>query len=507
MRDIQAPLTLGTAGHVDHGKTALVAALTGVDTDRLPEEKARGLTIELGYAPLVLPSGRRLSLIDVPGHARFVRTMVSGASGIDLFLMVVAADDGVMPQTIEHAEVLRALGVERGVIAVTKADLMEPAVAAAEAAELLPDMPIVPCSTRTGVGLPELRAALDRTTGTVPSRAAMPGAARLHVDRVFTINGRGTVVTGTLWSGTIAQGDALELIPRQAQVRVRGIEIHGGGTLCAHAGQRIAVNLVGVATDDVRRGDVLATPGEFGETSVLDCTLELRSSMGRRERVQVLHGTRSATGRMIALGDDFWQLRLERPIVAADGDRLVIRRLAPPDTIGGGAVVEALPRRHGPKPEVAERLRSLREGREPPVAITAVNGAASVPPRSPLADPVAASDLERQLREAAPGLLSEAQVESPSALRALRAAGIAVRVSGRLYGHADTVALVRGRIVALIDAEGPVTLAGARDALGLSRKATLAFLEHLDNEHVTRRLPDDTRALTARAPSNPELAR
>jgi selenocysteine-specific elongation factor len=328
------------------------------------------------------------------------------------------------------------------------------------------------------------------------------------VDRVFTIKGRGTVVTGTLWSGTIAQGDSLELIPRQALVRVRGIEIHGGSTACAHAGQRVAVNLAAVATDEISRGDVLATPGEFRETSVLDCRLELSRSIGRRERVQVLHGTRSATGRMIGLGDAFWQLRLERPIVAADGDRLVIRRLAPPDTIGGGAVVEALPPRHGPKPEVAERLRSLREGSEPPVAITAsVNVAALAKATAPLADPVAASDLEQRLREAASGLLSEAQVGSPAALRALRAAGIAVRVSGRLYGHAATVAVIRGRIVALIEAEGPVTLAAARDALGLSRKVTQAFLEHLDSEHVTRRLPDDTRVLRARAQSYTQSAR
>src|SRR5215218_7126930 len=192
------PLTLGTAGHIDHGKTALVRALTGVDTDRLPEERARGISIELGYAPLVLPSGRRLSVVDVPGHERFVRTMVAGATGIDLFLMVVAADDGVMPQTREHAAVLAALGVSVGVVAVTKSDVADPARAAQEAAALLPGAEIVAVSAKTGVGLDELRAALTRAAARASGRAGA-GPLRLHVDRAFSVRGAGTVVTGTLW--------------------------------------------------------------------------------------------------------------------------------------------------------------------------------------------------------------------------------------------------------------------------------------------------------------------
>src|SRR5690242_7373311 len=197
------PLTLGTAGHIDHGKTALIRALTGVDTDRLPEERARGISIELGYAALSLPSGRRLSVIDVPGHERFVRTMVAGATGIDLYLMTVAADDGVMPQTREHAAVLRALGIGTGVVAVTKIDLADSEIAMLEASELLPAAEVVAVSARTGEGLDELGAALDRAVLTVNSRAGASGFARLHVDRVFTIRGAGTVVTGTLWSGRV----------------------------------------------------------------------------------------------------------------------------------------------------------------------------------------------------------------------------------------------------------------------------------------------------------------
>src|ERR1700754_338762 len=235
------PLTLGTAGHIDHGKTALVRALTGVDTDRLPEEKARGISIALGYAPLQLGS-RTLSVVDVPGHERFVRTMVAGATGIDLSLMVVAADDGVMPQTREHAAVLTALGVEVGVVAVTKADLASPERAAAEAAELLPGAEIVPVSARTGSGLDAVRDALERAA----ARAAHRGGdrpLRLHVDRVFSIRGAGTVVTGTLWSGTAARGDHVTILPEGREARVRAVEVHDHGVERAEAGQRVALNL------------------------------------------------------------------------------------------------------------------------------------------------------------------------------------------------------------------------------------------------------------------------
>src|SRR5690349_6419384 len=216
------PLTLGTAGHIDHGKTALVRALTGVDTDRLPEEKARGISIALGYAPLTLPSGRRLSVVDVPGHERFMRTMVSGASGIDLYLMVVAADDGVMPQTREHAAVLDALEVQQGVVAVTKADVADPDRALAEAAELLPGAAPVVVSARTGLGLDALRTALDAAAANDRYREADGDTWRRHVDRVFNIRGAGTVVTGTLWSGVAMRGDEVTILPSGARARVRG---------------------------------------------------------------------------------------------------------------------------------------------------------------------------------------------------------------------------------------------------------------------------------------------
>ena len=362
-----APLTLGTAGHIDHGKTALIRALTGVDTDRLPEERERGISIELGYASLALPSGRRLSVIDVPGHERFVRTMVAGATGIDLYLMTIAADDGVMPQTREHAAVLDALGVRAGVVAVTKSDLIDPELAMLEASELLPDAEVVAVSARTGEGVQELRAALDGVAEGLASRAADAGAARLHIDRAFTIRGAGTVVTGTLWSGEIGRGDELVVLPDDRRVRVRGVQVHDQPLERAAAGQRVALNLTGVAVDEVRRGDVVVSAGAGVRPGyLLDAELQFADEGPEHgDRVQIHHGTREAPARLAWLGGRFWQLRLEQPLVAAAGDRLVVRQIAPPDTIGGGRVLDPRPRKHGPSRDLLTRLERLSRG-EPP---------------------------------------------------------------------------------------------------------------------------------------------
>lgn len=353
------PLTLGTAGHIDHGKTTLINALTGVNTDRLPEEQSRGISITLGYAPMSLPSGRQLSVIDVPGHERFVRTMVSGVTGIDMFLMVIAADDGVMPQTIEHARILEVLGIQRGVMAVTKSELIDPDPAMQEAAVLLPGCEMVGCSAVTGQGLDDLRAAIERVAASVPSRAGSERGVVLHVDRAFTVTGRGTVVTGTLWSGRVSEGDTLTLMPEERTVRVRGVQVHNEQQPYADAGQRVAVNLSGVHFDEVHRGDTLTQPGLLTPTSILDCRLQLTAAK-HNMRVTVHHGTRAVPGRLAALGDDLWQVRLERPLLAADEDRLVIRRPAPPDTLGGGVVLNAHARRHGPKGELVQQLRETR---------------------------------------------------------------------------------------------------------------------------------------------------
>jgi selenocysteine-specific elongation factor len=467
-------LTLGTAGHIDHGKTALIRALTGVDTDRLPEEQRRGMTIDLGFAPLRLPSGARLSVVDVPGHERFVRTMVAGATGIDLFLMVVAADDGVMPQTREHAAVLAALGVERGVVAVTKSDVAEPELALAEAAELLPGVPAVAVSARTGTGLDALRTALDDAAAQVASRAP-DGPARLHVDRSFTIRGAGTVVTGTLWAGSIGRGDHLVLLPAGREVRVRGVQVHDEPAERAEAGQRVAVNLVGVEVGDVGRGDVLAAQDAGVEPSyVLDARLDVAVEPGTR--LHVHHGTRETPARVAADG----RLRLERPLVAARGDRLVLRSIAPPDTLGGGVVVDTGPRRRRavtPKP---------------------VTPSATTVAPSPLTDEALA--LERLLRDARfePPIESELGDRAVH-LRALRDHGRAVRVGRVLHYHPDALAEIEATVRRLIEAEGSITLAGLRDELATTRKFAQALLEHFDSAHVTVRRPDDSRVLRRRA--------
>jgi selenocysteine-specific elongation factor len=485
------PLTLGTAGHIDHGKTALIRALTGVDTDRLPEEQSRGISIALGYASLTLPSGRRLSVIDVPGHERFVRTMVAGATGIDIYLMTVAADDGVMPQTREHTAVLRALGISAGVVAVTKSDVTDPEVAAIEAAELLPGAPVVAVSARTGEGMDELRAALDHVAAPVHSRAEHNGHARLHIDRAFTIRGAGTVVTGTLWSGAIRRGDELELLPAGRRTRVRGVQVHEHPVDSAPAGQRVAVNLTGVAVAEIARGDVLAsTASDLRPTHLIDAQLEFPDREPEPgDRVQVHHGTREAPARLAWLGGPFWQIRLERPLLPARGDRLVIRQIAPPDTLGGGTVLDAKPRKHGPSRELLGRMTRLARGEDVDERSPASRGAA---PATPAAQPLSQSavDLETRLRQAGlePPLDSELD---PGDLAALRAAGRAVRVSKALHYHPDPLDEARQRLIAAAQRHGgAITLSQVRDELATSRKFAQALIEHLDAEKVTIRRGD-----------------
>ncbi|MDQ6841629.1 MAG: selenocysteine-specific translation elongation factor [Actinomycetota bacterium] len=492
---MSAPLTLGTSGHIDHGKTALIRALTGVDTDRLPEERARGISIALGYASLTLPSGRAMSVIDVPGHERFVRTMVAGATGIDLYLMVIAADDGVMPQTREHAAVLRALGVNTGVVAITKSDLADPELAMIEASELLPEAQIVPVSAPTGHGLDELREALETATSSLSSRAEHTGPASLHVDRVFTIRGAGTVVTGTLWSGTVARGDEMELLPVGRHVRVRGVQVHDQAVDCAAAGQRVAVNLAGITVSAVSRGDVLASRGiPLAPTFLIDAQLELvDSELEHGDRVQVHHGTREAPARLVRLGGRFWQLRLEHPLVPAARDRLVIRRIAPPDTLGGGVVLDAHPRKHGPSRALISRLETLARGEEPK---DEDGPRASAPTESPKPSPeppalsAAALATERRLRDARFEPPLDSELDSAE-LAALRAAGRAIRVSKTLHYHPEALDEVRRRVLALAEGHGgAVSLADLRDDLGTSRKFAQALLEHLDAERVTIRRGD-----------------
>jgi selenocysteine-specific elongation factor len=377
----QPTLTLGTAGHIDHGKTTLVEALTGINTDRLPQERARGISIELGFARLALPSGRSLSVVDVPGHERFVRTMVAGATGIDLFLLVVAADDGVMPQTREHLAVLALLGVPVGAVALTKADLVDAALleaAVAEVSELLASgpyrgAPVVAVSAARGTGLGELTGVLDGMAAHAPPRAARAGPARMHVDRCFTLKGIGTVVTGTLWSGALAEGDEVRIEPSAARARIRSVHVHDERQPAAAAGSRVALNLAGIERAEVARGDVVVTPGaELAATYLVDAGIELLEGvrpLRSGARVQVHHGTREVAARVALLDADVLepaqrclaQLRVERPLVPAAGDRVVLRGVAPPQTIGGGTVIDAHPRKHGPGAAHVRRLRAIEQ--------------------------------------------------------------------------------------------------------------------------------------------------
>jgi selenocysteine-specific elongation factor len=346
------PLTVGTAGHIDHGKTWLVRALTGKDTDRLPEERARGISIDLGYAPLELPDGRRLSLVDVPGHERFVRTMIAGASGIDLFLLVIDAREGARPQTHEHLAVLRLLGVDRGVVAVTKADAVDDEMlelALEEARELVAGADVVAVSAKTGRGLDELRAALARVPA---AERDADRATRLYIDRAFTLQGIGTVVTGTLWSGTVGAGDLLRVEPSGRIVRVRSVQVHDAPVTAAEAGQRVAVNLPTVSRGELARGDVLVEPGHFPVSYRLDVLLEELEPVPPAATVHV--GTKSSPAR-IARSGPYAQLRLAEPVVAARGDRVVLRT---DTTVGGGVVLDpAPPRRLEP-----DRLAALERG-------------------------------------------------------------------------------------------------------------------------------------------------
>jgi selenocysteine-specific elongation factor len=510
-RDDRPPLTLGTAGHIDHGKTALISVLTGKNTDRLPEERSRGISIELGYARLVLPGGRRVSVVDVPGHERFVRTMVAGASGVDMFLLCVAADDGVMPQTREHLAVLRQLGVEHGVVAVTKADVADPDLAAEEVAELVPRAPVVPVSSLARTGLDELLAALDSVAARLPGRADERAGLRLHVDRSFTLRGIGTIVTGTLGLGSVAAGDAVRILPRGLEARVRSVHVHDEPVERAVAGQRVALNLSGVGWREVGRGDVVVEPGAaVAPRYLLDAAIRLEPGarpLRGSTRVHVHHGTREAPARLVPLdgellpgAEGFAQLRLEAPLVAEAGDRLIVRQIAPPDTIGGGMVLDPAPRRHGARPEVIERLRALARGEEPAEPADAARVGEARPSRTAAPEPpplddaalliasILRSDGESPRTDAD---LAEAaglpQRDADERLRRLERAGQAVRVARNLHFHPDPLASLEARVVAICERDGAATIAGVRDELGTSRKYAQALLEHLDRTRVTRR--------------------
>jgi translation elongation factor TU len=451
------PLTLGTAGHIDHGKTTLVKAMTGRDTDRLKEEKERGISIELGFAELTLPSGRHLSVVDVPGHERFVKTMVAGATGIDLFLLVVAADDGVMPQTREHLRIIELLGIPAGVVALTKVDMVDrelAELARADVEEFLEstryaESPIVLVSGVTGEGLPELLAELDRAGGEVPPRLAYP-ATRMPVDRVFSLKGIGTVVTGTLWSGTLSAEDVVSILPPRTgrgsselrEVRVRSIQVHDREVDLTLGGQRVALNLTGVARQEIDRGQWVVKDPAIEPTYLADARLSLLEdtpdAFPRVFRARVDHGTAEVLVKVVladreslAPGEEgYAQFRFEEQVLLYPGDQFIVRSVTPVTTIGGGQVIDPGAHKHGTGPKWRERLTVLEQAAPDAIATLL-------------------------LEEAFPSYLVRGRLEASPYLWRFAAPGIRAAVAGLL---ADGRAVVAGA------AAGPGGAGGASPA-------------------------------------------
>jgi selenocysteine-specific elongation factor len=376
------PVVMGTAGHIDHGKTSVIRALTGIDCDRLAEEKKRGITIELGFAHLDLPGAEQVGVVDVPGHERFVKNMVAGAAGIDFVLLVVAADEGIMPQTREHLDICRLLGIDQGLVALTKTDLADPELLELVTEEtreylegtVLSGASMIPVSARTGEGLDRLRAALADTVANLAAHPRRSDLFRLPVDRVFTLKGHGTIVTGTLVSGEIAGGEDVTLYPGGLAAKVRSLQVHDAEASRAEAGQRTAVNLAGLDVGRISRGDTLARPGTLVPSDTWDVELEMLASapaaLRHRKEFHLHHGSREMLARVLFLDRDklkagercLCQLKLPEPVAAVRGDRVVLRSFSPLRTIAGGRVVNPLGTKIKRWSRELDRLETLAGG-------------------------------------------------------------------------------------------------------------------------------------------------
>ena len=370
-------IILGTAGHIDHGKSTLVKALTGTDPDRLKEEKERGITLDLGFASLDLAGGNRLGIVDVPGHEGLIRNMLAGVGGIDLVMLVIAADEGIMPQTREHLAICDLLQVKKGLVALTKTDMVDKdwlALVQDEVREFvkgtfLEKAPIVPVSSKTGENLPVLVQELTKLSGEVTPKSSN-GILRLPIDRVFTMKGFGTVITGTLLSGTISVEQEVEILPKGIKTKVRGIQSHNQAAQRSIAGQRTAVNLQGVEKEQLSRGDIITSAGLFTPTKTIDAKLDLLKQAPRGlktgSRVRFYNTTQEAIGRITILGtntlapgeDAFVQLRFDHPVIVQHGDRFILRFYSPMETLGGGMVLNPRPRRHKQK-TMQDSLKNL----------------------------------------------------------------------------------------------------------------------------------------------------
>jgi selenocysteine-specific elongation factor len=512
-------VVVGTAGHIDHGKTSLVKALTGTDTDRLPEEKARGITIDLGFAFLEEPDGLVIEIVDVPGHERFVKNMLAGVGGIDLALLVIAADEGVMPQTREHLAICQLLRIKSGMVALTKADLAEPDwielvrddVATLVRNTFLAGCPIVPVSVKTGTGLAEVRRALAELARAVPPKAT-DQTARLPIDRVFTVKGFGTVVTGTLTAGTVAVDDKVEVYPRGVQSKIRGLQVHGKAVERSAAGQRTAVNLQAVERAAIERGDVLAPPGSLVPTLLVDAALELLPDAPRplktRDRVRFHAGTQEVMARVLLVNRDalepgqasYGRFRLEAPLVALPGDRFVIRSYSPIVTIGGGTLLDIAPPRFKRKAPALLAHLTLLETAAP------------------------AQVLEEHLKQAGPAGARAADLRARTAfgperlktlLQELVQAAAIVAVDREWYLHREANERLRSQTLALLQAfhaENPLRAGISREELrsraGNAQERVFAqLLASLEAEGLVRSEKDQVRLTAHEIRLSPEQER
>lgn len=373
---------LGTAGHIDHGKTTLIKALTGRETDNLKEEKQRGISINLGFTYFDLPSKKRVGIVDVPGHEKFIKNMLAGACGIDIVLLVIAADEGVMPQTIEHLDILNYLDVKKGIIVLTKCDLVDE-----EFIELVKDdirektkglfiegAPIVEVDSVSRRGLDKLVQKIDEISEDIEEKKT-DAPSRMSIDRVFSLKGFGTIVTGTLIEGKISVDDEMTIYPSEKKVKVRNLQVHGCNVKTAYAGQRTAINLSNIKVSEIQRGDVIAQTGSVEESMMIDVNISLvehcKKSLKHWDRIRIFHGTKQILCRIVPLNEDeiqygesgYAQLRLEEKIVAKKGDRFIIRSYSPMDTIGGGVIIDTAPKKHKIYDEsVIEALKIKEKG-------------------------------------------------------------------------------------------------------------------------------------------------
>lgn len=518
---------IGTAGHVDHGKSTLVTALTGMDPDRLAEEKARGMTIDLGFAWLTLPSGREASIVDVPGHEAFIKNMLAGVGGIDTALLVVAADEGVMPQTDEHLAILDLLRVRSGVVALTKCDLVDDEwlelvredVAARLKGTTLEGIPIIPCSAVTRAGLPELLAALDTALDAAPARRDI-ARPRLPIDRVFTITGFGTIVTGTLQDGTLRTGQEVEILPAGLRARIRGLQSHKHAVESSSPGARLAVNLAGVSKADLARGDVLSLPAVHRTSTSLDVRLDVVPGAPRpivhNAAVDVYTGAAEVPARLVLLeadelapGASGWaQLRLQRPLAVARGDRFILRIPSPSLTVAGGAVVEVLARRHRRHDAaVIARLRTLALGDPEELVLAALR------PETPKGGKKPIGYGARDLAELA-GVLGMPSGDIAPTLATLEERELVVRIGGIFYAMSEWQRLrdTSSELLSAYHRQYPLRPGMPREEwrarVGLSaRESDSAFAALADAGAIAEAAPGASSRLIGAAPRTAALVR